>query len=136
MNVPRMVLSAIAVASAFTMVAGSVNVLQAASQDSGLVPAIEVTGALASTISIRHCEPISGLTCSMRLLKGKTLPCRLYSQSVDADGQSLGAERAVVVPPVLAGHTVLITIRPEGAAAKVRLRGEGSRSQGVKCDAL
>src|SRR5690348_16717994 len=79
---------------------------------SGLeMPHLFLVGRLGRTIAVESCERISGLTCRIRLLPGQTLPSRMYSTELAADGSALGPKTRVIFPNLRPGERGRATLR-------------------------
>ncbi len=93
-------------------------------------PSISMEPKLAKTITITECKAISGLTCRLTLLPSSKLPSRIFVQSQDIDGNSIGKEFRLIYPDLEANgwsSGIATFMGDMSYAVRLQLRGEWSK---------
>lgn len=98
------------------------------------IPELELSGRLGQTLSVSHCEAISGLTCSISLKDGAVLPSKIYFAEAGSDGKQSSPEFRLIYPDIKPGETGRATFRWNSTSAPSRLILHGVWSQREKTD--
>lgn len=93
-------------------------------KDPWALPDLELVGKLGEAMEFSDCERISGLTCTVTLKKGGSLPSQIFVQEVYPDGKHAGKSWPLIYPHLLPGEKGKATfLHIHGAPERLILRG-------------
>lgn len=91
------------------------------------LPDLELKGRLGDDVDFADCERISGITCTIELKKGHSLPSRIFVEELDSDGKSRNKAWPLIYPRLSPGQKGKATfLHVHGNPQRLILRGEWS----------